>query len=52
MVLAGGGLHPDAVLYLREAVEIMRGELNRLRAAPLRSAIGQLEAARNEMIEL
>jgi hypothetical protein len=51
MVLAGGGLHPQAVLQLRQARELTdRAALNRSERSA-RDAIAALERARDELVE-
>ncbi len=51
MVLAGGGLHPQAVQHLREAPELTERAAQRKSQGLARDAIRALERARDEVVE-
>ncbi len=51
MVLAGGGLHPQAVLYLRDARALTERAASRKSQSSAREAIRALERARDELVE-
>jgi hypothetical protein len=51
MVLAGGGLHPQAVQHLSDAQELTERAARRFSQSDAREAIEALERARDELVQ-